>query len=66
MIIANAHNFCFFSKCAQMTLNKILYNSGVNKLDTLMNLLEVNYKDTRAMLFDVLLMSLFLTVNRVR
>lgn len=65
MIIANAHNFCFFSKCAQMTLNKI-YNGGVNKLDTLMNLLEVNYKDTRAMLFDVLLMSLFLTVNRVR
>lgn len=64
MIIANAHNFCFFSKCAQMTLNKI-YNGGLNKLDILMNLLEVNYKDTRAMLLDVLLMSLFPTVNRV-
>ena len=66
MIIANAHSFCFFSKCAQMTLNKILHNGGLNKLDTLMNLLEVNNKDTRAMLLDVLLMSLFLTVNRVR
>ena len=61
--------YVYNSKCVRMTLNKVLNSGGlikrVVKLDILVNVFQVNNKDTRTMLINFLLVSLFLIVNTV-